>query len=69
MELSPPHGGQRAGGPDTKVPPVGRVATSMLVDIYGGSVDVRSQAGWETFEVRLQPALPVPQQSLLDQRA
>ncbi|CAN5337964.1 hypothetical protein BH24ACT10_BH24ACT10_09080 [soil metagenome] len=48
---------------------VGLYVVRRLVDVYGGSVDVRSEAGWVTIEVRLQPALPVPRQALLDQRA
>lgn len=46
---------------------VGLYVVRRLVDVYGGSVDVRSEAGWVTVEVRLQPALPLP--SLVDQPA
>lgn len=35
---------------------VGLYVVRRLVDVYGGSVDVRSEAGWVTVEVRLQAA-------------
>jgi signal transduction histidine kinase len=35
---------------------VGLYVVRRLVDVYGGSVDVRSDSGWVTVEVRLQPA-------------
>jgi len=47
---------------------VGLYVVRRLVDVYGGSVDVRSEAGWVTVEVRLQPALPMPRPALMDQR-
>ena len=47
---------------------VGLYVVRRLVDVYGGSVDVRSEAGWVTVEVRLQPALPLSRAALLDQR-
>ncbi|MCY7363854.1 MAG: HAMP domain-containing histidine kinase [Frankiaceae bacterium] len=47
---------------------VGLYVVRRLVDVYGGSVDVRSEAGWVTVEVRLQPALPLPRAALMDQR-
>ncbi len=43
---------------------VGLYVVRRLVDVYGGSVDVRSEAGWVTVEVRLQAAgtsrMPAP---------
>ncbi len=49
---------------------VGLYVVRRLVEVYGGSVDVRSEAGWVTVEVRLQPALPLPARpELADQRA
>ena len=43
---------------------VGLYVVRRLVDVYGGSVDVRSDSGWVTVEVRLQPvaspSLPAP---------
>ena len=35
---------------------VGLYVVRRLVEVYGGSVDVRSDSGWVTVEVRLQPA-------------
>jgi signal transduction histidine kinase len=35
---------------------VGLYVVRRLVDVYGGSVDVRSDSGWVTVELRLQPA-------------
>jgi signal transduction histidine kinase len=35
---------------------VGLYVVRRLVDVYGGSVDVRSEAGWVTVEIRLQAA-------------
>ncbi len=48
---------------------VGLYVVRRLVDVYGGSVDVRSEAGWVTVEVRLQAALPLPRAALMDQPA
>ena len=45
---------------------VGLYVVRRLVDVYGGSVDVRSEAGWVTVEVRLKPALPAARTALLD---
>lgn len=49
---------------------VGLYVVRRLVDVYGGSVDVRSDSGWVTVEVRLQPAgSPSRPSSLLQQPA
>jgi signal transduction histidine kinase len=48
---------------------VGLYVVRRLVDVYGGSLDVRSEAGWVTVEVRLQAARPTPRPALLDQPA
>ena len=47
---------------------VGLYVVRRLVDVYGGSVDVRSDSGWVTVEVRLQPAASA-QPALLEQTA
>ena len=44
---------------------MGLYVVRRLVEVYGGSVDVRSDSGWVTVEMRLQrrpsaPALPTP---------
>ena len=46
---------------------VGLYVVRRLVDVYGGSLDVRSEAGWVTVEVRLQEARPTARPALLDQ--
>jgi len=46
---------------------VGLFVVRRLVDVYGGSLDVRSEAGWVTVEVRLQAAQPSSRPALLDQ--
>ena len=48
---------------------VGLYVVRRLVDVYGGSLDVRSEAGWVTVEVRLQEARPTSRPALLDQSA
>jgi len=48
---------------------VGLYVVRRLVDVHGGSLDVRSEAGWVTVEVRLQEARPAPHAALLDQPA
>ena len=49
---------------------VGLYVVRRLVEVYGGSVDVRSESGWVTVEVRLQPATTSPLTgSLVDQPA
>jgi signal transduction histidine kinase len=37
---------------------MGLYVVRRLVEVYGGSVDVRSEGGWVTVELRLQPAQP-----------
>ena len=39
---------------------VGLYVVRRLVEVYGGSVDVRSESGWVTVEVRLHPASTPP---------
>ena len=49
---------------------VGLYVVRRLVEVYGGSVDVRSDSGWVTVEVRLQPvASPSRPVTLLQQPA
>jgi signal transduction histidine kinase len=48
---------------------VGLYVVRRLVDVYGGSLDVRSEAGWVTVEVRLEAARPTARPALLDQPA
>ncbi|MBC7374969.1 MAG: sensor histidine kinase, partial [Frankiales bacterium] len=43
---------------------VGLYVVRRLVEVHGGSVDVRSDSGWFTIEVRLQPAAPTLAASL-----
>ena len=43
---------------------VGLYVVRRLVDVYGGSVDVRSDSGWVTVEVRLQHAASAPRPRL-----
>ena len=48
---------------------VGLYVVRRLVDVYGGSLDVRSEAGWVTVEIRLPAARPTPRPALVDQPA
>ena len=48
---------------------VGLYVVRRLVEVYGGSVDVRSDSGWVTVEVRLQPAAAATRPSRLQQPA
>ena len=48
---------------------VGLYVVRRLVDVHGGSLDVRSEAGWVTVEVRLQEAAAKGRPALLDQPA
>ena len=48
---------------------VGLYVVRRLDDVYGGSLDVRSEAGWVTVEVRLPAARPTPRPALVDQPA
>ena len=48
---------------------VGLYVVRRLVDVYGGSLDVRSEAGWVTVEVRLEEARPTQRPVLVDQPA
>lgn len=48
---------------------VGLYVVRRLVDVYGGSVDVRSDSGWVTVEVRLQPAGTPRRPALVQQPA
>jgi signal transduction histidine kinase len=45
---------------------VGLYVVRRLVDVYGGSLDVRSEAGWVTVEVRLHEATAKGRPALLD---
>ena len=47
---------------------VGLYVVRRLVDVYGGSVDVRSDSGWVTVEVRLEPS-DSPAPALVEQSA
>ncbi|MEX2289842.1 MAG: ATP-binding protein [Mycobacteriales bacterium] len=45
---------------------VGLYVVRRLVDVYGGSLEVRSESGWVTVEIRLQPAgAPRPRRACL----
>jgi signal transduction histidine kinase len=47
---------------------MGLYVVRRLVEVYGGSVDVRSEGGWVTVELRLQPgstALPTSRTELV----
>ena len=48
---------------------VGLYVVRRLVEVYGGSVDVRSDSGWVTVELRLQPAGSVSRPTRVQQPA